>query len=87
VQNYGLTHVSGGPSVSADQLKQLLTGAAGDFAAHMEIRSALHHALHMTFTSMFVIALGAVFAMLFMPAINIGTNKTVEKVNTADALH
>ncbi len=87
VQNYGLTHVSGGPSVSADQLKQLLTGVAGDFVANSEIRAALHHALHMTFTSMFVIALGAVFAMLFMPAINIGMNKTVEKVDTASALH
>jgi EmrB/QacA subfamily drug resistance transporter len=87
VQNYGLTHVSNGPSVSADQLKQLLTAVPGaSLAVNDEIRMALHHALHMTFASMFVIALGAVIAMQFMPAINIGRKTTVEKVDAA-ALH
>jgi EmrB/QacA subfamily drug resistance transporter len=83
VQNYGLTHVSGGPSVSADQLKQLLTAVPGASLATSEaIRMALHHALHMTFMAMFVVAIGAVIAMLFMPAVDIGRAKEhVEKVD------
>ncbi|KND62467.1 drug resistance transporter, EmrB/QacA family [Candidatus Burkholderia verschuerenii] len=87
VQNYGLTHVSGGPAVSADQLKQLLTAAPGaSIATSSEIRFALHHALHMTFTAMFVIAVSAVIAMMFMPAVEIGrTKENVAKVDTDEA--
>ncbi|WP_244816556.1 MDR family MFS transporter [Caballeronia sp. Lep1P3] len=72
VQNYGLAHASGLPAVSADQLKRLLSAAPGNFESNSAIRFALHHALHLTFTSMFVIAFGAVISMLFMPAIEIG---------------
>jgi MFS family permease len=86
VQNYGLTHVSGGPSVSADQLKQLLGAVPGNFATNEEIRLALHHALHLTFIAMFVIAVGAFIAMLFMPQIDIGRAKeTKDKVDAEDA--
>ncbi len=76
VQNYGLTHVSGASAVSADQLKQLLTAVPrASITTSSEICFALHHALHMTFTAMFVIAIGAVIAMMFMPAVEIGRAK------------
>lgn len=58
----------------------------GDFAMNNEIRLVLHHSLHLTFTAMFVIALGTVISMLFMPKIDIGRAKgTVETVGAADA--
>ncbi|WP_250436128.1 MDR family MFS transporter [Caballeronia sp. ATUFL_F2_KS9A] len=86
VQNYGLTHTAGLPPVHADQLKQLLSSVPGDFATNNEIRLVLHHSLHLTFTAMFVIALGTVISMLFMPKIDIGRAKgTVETVGAADA--
>jgi EmrB/QacA subfamily drug resistance transporter len=75
VQNYGLTHTDGLPPVHADQLKQLLSSVPGDFAMNNEIRLVLHHSLHLTFAAMFVIALGTVVAMLFMPKIEIGRAK------------
>ncbi|WP_250527001.1 MDR family MFS transporter [Caballeronia sp. GAWG2-1] len=75
VQNYGLTHVTGMPAVHADQLKRLLTSVPGDFASNNEIRLALHHALHLTFTAMFFVALGAVVSMLFMPAVKISPRR------------
>jgi EmrB/QacA subfamily drug resistance transporter len=90
VQNYGLLHAPNGNAVNADQLKQLLSAVPGNFTANADIAFALHHALHLTFTSMFVIALGAVIAMLFMPAIDLGHSKTtVEKVEGAanQAMH
>ncbi|WP_284506621.1 MDR family MFS transporter [Caballeronia sp. GAWG1-5s-s] len=86
VQNYGLAHASGVPAVSADQLKRLLSAVPGNFASNAEIRFALHHALHLTFTSMFVIALGAVISMLFMPAVDIGRARpAVGTVSANDA--
>jgi len=75
MQNYGLTHTDGLPPVHADQLKQLLSSVPGDFATNNEIRLVLHHSLHLTFAAMFVIALGTVVAMLFMPKIEIGRAK------------
>lgn len=85
VQNYGLTHASGLPSVSADQLKQLLTAVPGSFATNTEIRLALHHALHLTFMSMLIIAIGAVISMLLMPAVEIGrARETVETVGAEE---
>jgi hypothetical protein len=51
-----------------------------------EIRLVLHHSLHLTFTAMFVIALGTVISMLFMPKIEIGHARgTVETVGATDA--
>ncbi|SAL74896.1 EmrB/QacA family drug resistance transporter [Caballeronia arvi] len=86
VQNYGLTHTDGLPPVHADQLKQLLSAVPGDFAINNEIRLVLHHSLHMTFTAMFVIALGTVVSMLFMPKIDIGrARESVGKTGTGDA--
>jgi len=86
VQNYGLIHTDGLPPVHADQLKQLLSSVPGDFTANNEIRLVLHHSLHLTFTAMFVTALGTVVAMLFMPKIEIGRAKeTVEKVGADGA--
>jgi EmrB/QacA subfamily drug resistance transporter len=86
VQNYGLIHTDGLPPVHADQLRQLLTAVPGEFAANEGIRLVLHHSLHLTFTAMFVIALGAVFSMMFMPKIELGRPKgTLETVGAADA--
>ncbi|SAL77018.1 membrane transport protein [Caballeronia peredens] len=86
VQNYGLVHTDGLPPVHADQLKQLLSAVPGNFAANEDIRLVLHHSLHLTFIAMFVIALGAVISMMFMPKVDIGRAKeTVEKVGADDA--
>ncbi|MDR5817514.1 MDR family MFS transporter [Caballeronia sp. LZ033] len=86
VQNFGLTHTDGLPPVHADQLKALLTSVTGDFAANEDIRLVLHHSLHLTFTAMFVIALGAVVSMLFMPKIDLSRKReSVGAVGATDA--
>ncbi|PRX24127.1 EmrB/QacA subfamily drug resistance transporter [Paraburkholderia sp. BL18I3N2] len=72
VQNFGLAHVDGMPVIHADQLKRLLTNnAQGDPASIERLRLALHHALHLTFTAMFLVAVGVVVSMLFMPAVKV----------------
>jgi competence protein ComGC len=41
------------------------------------IRAVLHQSLHLTFISLFVIAIFAVVLLLFVPSISIGAEKTI----------
>ena len=71
VLNYGLIH-SGQEAVSSDQLRRLLEGAARDATAGAPLRAVLAHSLHLTFVSMFVIALLTAAVTFLVPKIALG---------------
>jgi EmrB/QacA subfamily drug resistance transporter len=71
VLNYGLIH-SGQGAVSSDQLRRLLEGAARDATAGAPLRAVLAHSLHLTFVSMFVIALLTAAVTFLVPKIALG---------------
>ncbi len=67
VLNFGLLR-SGHSGVSSDQMRELLErggGAAGD----TELRAALEQSLHLTFMSMFAIALAVAAALFLVPKV------------------
>jgi EmrB/QacA subfamily drug resistance transporter len=75
VLNFGLSHSQGGTAVTSEQLKALLQNQAASFADSDMIRQVLHQSLHLTFISIFVIAIFVVALLAFVPAINIGPDK------------
>ncbi|CDZ31615.1 Drug resistance transporter, EmrB/QacA subfamily [Neorhizobium galegae bv. officinalis] len=75
VLTYGLANSVAGP-ITSDQLRDLLQGVGGGLAADSPIRSALQHALHMTFIAMFLITALIIVACLCVP----GVTKRTEAV-------
>ena len=71
VLNYGLRHSGSGP-VSSDQLRGLLEGASRNPAAAAPLRAVLEQSLHLTFVSMFVIALLTAAITFLVPKIALG---------------
>jgi hypothetical protein len=79
VLNFGLSHSKDVAAVTSDQLKALLQTQVQTQAASIgsgdAIRQVLHESLHLTFLSIFVIAIFVVVFLVFVPAINIGGEK------------
>ncbi|MBN3758071.1 MFS transporter [Paraburkholderia sp. Tr-20389] len=75
VLNFGLSHFKG-MSITSDQLRSLLDATPGAAQAALAgndmVRAALHHSLHLTFLSIFVICVGAVLSVMMVPHIKIG---------------
>jgi EmrB/QacA subfamily drug resistance transporter len=75
VLNFGLSHSHGAAVVTSDQLKALLQNQVTNLGDSDLIRLVLHQSLHLTFVSIFVIALFVVALLTFVPAISIGPGK------------
>jgi MFS family permease len=75
VLNFGLSHSHGAAVVTSDQLKALLQNQLTNPGDSDLIRLVLHQSLHLTFVSIFVIALFLVALLTFVPAITIGPGK------------
>jgi MFS family permease len=68
VLNYGLLHSTGGASVTAGQLQDLLNRTTEIATAVAPIRAALQDSLHLTFGAMVLIACCTIIAGLFVPS-------------------
>lgn len=77
VLNFGLSHSKGVAVVTSDQLRALLQNQANRLGDSEIVRLVLHQSLHLTFVSLFVIALFVVVLLAFVPAIHISQGKTV----------
>ncbi|WP_176057167.1 MDR family MFS transporter [Paraburkholderia sp. BCC1876] len=77
VLNFGLTHSKGLAVVTSDQLKSLLQNQAASLGDSDMIRMVLHQSLHLTFISLFVIAIFVVVLLAFVPPVNIRTARPV----------
>jgi len=75
VLNFGLSHSQGSAVVTSDQLKSLLQNRVASFAGSEAVRTVLHQSLHLTFVSLFAIAIFVVVLLALVPAINIGGEK------------
>jgi EmrB/QacA subfamily drug resistance transporter len=75
VLNFGLSHSQATAVVTSDQLKALLQNQAASLGDSDMIRLVLHQSLHLTFVSIFVIAIFVVALLAFVPAIHIGSEK------------
>jgi EmrB/QacA subfamily drug resistance transporter len=75
VLNFGLSHSQGGAAVTSEQLKALLQNQTASLVDSDMIRLVLHQSLHLTFVSIFVIAIFVVALLAFVPAIQIGPEK------------
>ncbi|MEW9581475.1 MDR family MFS transporter [Paraburkholderia sp. DGU8] len=75
VLNFGLAHSKGAAAVTSDQLKALLQNQAASLGDSDMIRQVLHQSLHLTFLSIFVIAIFVVALLTFVPPISIGLAK------------
>jgi MFS family permease len=75
VLNFGLSHYKG-TTITSDQLRSLLDVTPGSahaaLASNDMVRAALHHSLHLTFLSIFVICVGAVLSVMMVPHIKLG---------------
>jgi hypothetical protein len=69
VLNFGLLR-SGRGGVSSDQLRQLLERGARDAAGDPGLRAGLEQSLHLTFVSMFAIALTVAAAAFLVPKVS-----------------
>lgn len=78
VLNFGLSHSKDVAVVTSDQLKALLQNQVASLADSDMIRVVLHQSLHLTFISIFVIAIFVVALLSFVPAINIGMAKKAQ---------
>ncbi|RDK03319.1 MDR family MFS transporter [Paraburkholderia lacunae] len=75
VLNFGLSHSKNVAAVTSDQLKALLQNQTASLGDSDAIRQVLHQSLHLTFTSIFAIAIFVVMLLAFVPAIHIGGAK------------
>lgn len=75
VLNFGLSHSNGAAAVTSDQLKALLQNQVTNLGTSDAIRQVLHQSLHLTFLSIFVIAIFVVAFLLFVPTITLGHEK------------
>jgi len=69
VLNYGLLHSTGGNSVTAGQLQDLLNRTTEIAATVAPIRAALQDSLHLTFSAMVLIACVTIITSLFVPSL------------------
>jgi EmrB/QacA subfamily drug resistance transporter len=67
VLTYGLAHANNGQAITPEQLRAVLNGTGAIIPDGEEIRIALQHALHSTFTVMMLIAALIVPACLLVP--------------------
>lgn len=72
VVNFGLSHVTGGVAVTADQLQQLLQSPAGTVGGDPGVRLALQHALHLMFWAMFLGAVAIALIATLVPTVTLG---------------
>jgi len=72
VLNYGLLHSGSATAISSDEIRGLLEGAGQNAAASESIRGVLEHSLHLTFLSMFVIALLTAVIAALVPKVALG---------------
>jgi EmrB/QacA subfamily drug resistance transporter len=72
VLNYGLLHSGTAAAVTSDQLRRLLDGAGQDAAVTASVRGVLERSLHLTFLSMFVVALLTAAITALMPRVALG---------------
>jgi EmrB/QacA subfamily drug resistance transporter len=75
VLNFGLSHSKGVAAVTSDQLKALLQNQAASLGSSDAIRQVLHQSLHLTFLSIFAIAIFVVACLAFVPTITLGHEK------------
>jgi hypothetical protein len=63
-------------AITSDQLRSLLdatpNAAQAAISSNDMVRAALHHSLHLTFLSIFVICVGAVLSVMMVPHIKLG---------------
>jgi hypothetical protein len=67
VVTYGLAHANNGQAITPEQLRAVLNGTGAIIPDGEEVRIALQHALHSTFTVMMLIAALIVPACLLVP--------------------
>jgi EmrB/QacA subfamily drug resistance transporter len=72
VVNFGLSHMSTGVVVTADQLQQLLQSSAGTIGGDPQVRLALQGSLHLMFWAMLLVALAIALMASLVPAVNLG---------------
>lgn len=75
VLNFGLSHAKNAAAVSSEQLKALLQNRVASLGNGDAIRQVLHQSLHLTFVSIFVIAIFLVALLLLVPAVTIGADR------------
>lgn len=75
--NFGLSHSKNVAVVTSDQLKALLQNQVTSLADSDMIRMVLHQSLHLTFISIFAIAIFVVVLLGFVPPISIGPTKQI----------
>jgi MFS family permease len=68
VLNFGLMR-SGHSGVSSDRLRGLLERGSGEAAGDLDLRAALEQSLHLTFVTMFAIALMVAAALFLVPKV------------------
>jgi MFS family permease len=76
VLNFGLLR-SGREGVSSDQLRQLLERSSSDTASDPGLRAALEQALHLTFVSMFAIALMVAATAFLVPKVSFAPRRAL----------
>ena len=76
VLNFGLLG-SGHAQVSSERLRQLLEGGSGGMGADPGLRAALEHSLHLTFASMFVIALMVAATAFLAPKVALAARRAL----------
>ena len=69
VLNYGLAHFGRAGDVTSEELRRLLEGGSQDAASGSALRDALEQSLHLTFVSMFLIALLVAAAAWLVPKV------------------
>jgi EmrB/QacA subfamily drug resistance transporter len=77
VLNFGLSHSKSVAAVTSDQLRALLQNQGASLGSGDAIRQVLHDSLHLTFLSIFVIAIFIVAFLVFVPTIHIAGEKKV----------
>jgi len=74
VLNFGLLR-SGQAGASSDELRQLLEGRGGQAPADAGLRAALEQSLHLTFTSMFLVALMVTATLFLVPRVSFAARR------------
>ena len=69
VLNFGLLHAGGVGAVTSDELRRLLERGSVGSGGDSELRAALEQSLHLTFVSMFAIALMVAVAAFLVPRV------------------
>ena len=71
VLNHGLTRSTGGPTVTSDQLRQLIELPSGSMPGDAVLRTALQHSLNLTFWAMLAITVVVVAIAFLVPAVEL----------------